>query len=79
MTDWVKDSRVLPGSKDMIDILEDALAKVRAGEIEAVAIVMCDTEGMCWTNWSSSDTPNYQWARLYAGAATLTHSLMTVE
>lgn len=51
----VVETRPAQVSADIVEVLEKALAKARAGELKAVAIAMVNQDGSSSRSWSTND------------------------
>lgn len=69
--------RALHGNGALIEALEEALADARSGKLEAVALVLCNDDRCCYTNFLAREGAPYAWARLASGVAWLNHRPMT--
>lgn len=73
----IPEFKMIPGGGDLVATLEDALERVRTGELEG--IVLCgitSDETLGWT-WSHTDGIACPWPRLLAAVATAHHELLS--
>lgn len=64
-----------PVNSDALAVVEEVLARVRAGEVTAVAIVEVNPAGRVSTHWSGSD----HYHQLNSGCARLAHRIAAAE
>ena len=68
--------KLVHGSADLVEVLEDALERVRAGELVGVVIAGITSNGMSgWTGAFKEDAA-FPWARLHAVTATAANDLL---
>ena len=71
--------KVIAGSGDIIAMLEETMEHARKGEIDALALVIWETDGGCITAHTWRDDTHAGWAKLVAGAQLLAHELMGTD
>ena len=76
---WIENSRVINGNRNVVEVLEEALAKAKAGEIEGVAIAYCSTDGFQWVTWAINNGMLFAWSRLYSAVQQLATDLMNTD
>ena len=67
---------VIHGSGALLEALEDAVTQVKAGNVEALALILCTPEQEVWLNVAHSASATRPWASLLAGTASLQHELL---
>ena len=68
--------RLVYGSRDIIDLLEDTLEKARTGEVLGVVVSLIDKDDGQWTDIAWVEDTPYPWSRLHAAAASSVNHLM---
>lgn len=67
---------VINGAGAILEALEDAIKQVKAGNVEALGLILCTPGGEAWLSVSCNEDANLPWAALVAGAASLQHELL---
>ena len=67
---------VIHGSGALLEALEDAIAHVQPGNVEALGLILCTSEQEVWLNVAHAADATRPWASLLAGAASLQHELL---
>lgn len=60
------DLTVIEGGGDIVSLLEDVLAKAKAGTIDGIAFGFCTTNGHQFVGHAYRDDMPFAWARLQA-------------
>ena len=68
---------MIPGGGDMVVALEDALERVRSGELEGIVICGVTRDNTCGWTWAHKDDATAPWPRLLAIVATAQHELVS--
>lgn len=68
--------RVMHGAADIIETLEDLLAKARAGDVTMLIAAHVDSEHVQKWAWAHKDDQAFAWARMVAMVAGIQHDLM---
>lgn len=68
--------RLIHGGYDVVEALEDALKKAKAGEFDAIVISGITTDGHSGTHWAHRDDMAHPWSRMVAAVAASQHDLM---
>lgn len=68
--------RLMPGGGEMVDALEDALDRVRSGELEGIVICGITSLQTCGWTWAHKDGIPAPWPRLLAAVASAEHELV---
>jgi len=68
--------RLVYGGGDIVEALEDALQKAKAGEFDAVVIVGITKTGFCGSHWAHVDDMAHPWARMLSAVASTQHELL---
>ena len=71
--------RLVHGGRDLVKLLEDQLAKVKAGEVEILVVATVDTDKVQRWSWAYVDGIDFAWARMVAAVAGVSHDLMSGE
>lgn len=69
--------RLVHGGRDLVELLEDQLAKVKAGEVEILVVATVDTDKVQRWSWAYVDGIDFAWARMVAAVAGVSHDLMS--
>jgi hypothetical protein len=69
---------VVHGDGELVDMLQDALDRAKAGELDAVGLVLCVGDE-AWINMGKKEGASFAWARLTAGAMWLQQHLIANE
>lgn len=69
--------RLVFGGKDMIEQLEDCIARVRSGELEGVVIIASGVDGFGWSGRAKADM-QFAWSRLCAATADASREMLTM-
>lgn len=68
--------RLVHGGRDMVELLEGQLAKVKAGEVEILIVATVDMDKVQRWSWAYVDGIDFAWARMVAAVAGVSHDLM---
>lgn len=74
--------RLVHGGRDLVELLEEQLAKVKAGEVKAgeveiLVVATVDTDKVQRWSWAYVDGIDFAWARMVAAVAGVSHDLMS--
>lgn len=69
--------RLVHGGRDLVELLEEQLAKVKAGEVEILVVATVDTDKVQRWSWAYVDGIDFAWARMVAAVAGVSHDLMS--
>lgn len=64
------------GSGDMIEMLEDAIERVKSGEMEGVVVVGATSDGALGWSWAYKEDATHIWARLIAAQLSAHQEMM---
>ncbi|WP_289145423.1 hypothetical protein [uncultured Sphingobium sp.] len=69
--------RLVHGGRNLVELLEEQLAKVKAGEVEILVVATVDTDKVQRWSWAYVDGIDFAWARMVAAVAGVSHDLMS--
>lgn len=64
------------GGGDMIEMLEDVIARVKSGELEGIVVVGATCDGALGWSWAYKEDATYIWARLVAAQLSAHQEMM---
>ena len=68
--------RVVQGGRDLVEVLEDQLAKARAGELRIVIVATAGVDNVHRYSWAYVEGEAHAWSQMAAMVAGIQHDLM---